>query len=75
MSLYCFDFARIAVTIAIAPRGTPGTGWPNPTDRLFHTERSPSGTRHVWIERRVDIMIERRSVSAGTPWVSLLRIG
>lgn len=63
MSIYCLDFPRLAITVDIPPSEEP-LGFPNPSGRLIHTERSPSGTRHVWLGCRVDIMIDRREPCA-----------
>jgi hypothetical protein len=74
MPLYCIDVATISLTIETAQRGSWPSS-PNPTTRLFHTERSDSGMRHVWVGKRVNVMIDRRTLGAGVSWLALGRIG
>lgn len=74
MTLYCFDTPNVQITLCIAERGKVLLN-PNPTARLFHTEKSPAGSWLVWVGKRVNIIIERPSSASTPPLFSISRIG
>lgn len=74
MTLYCFDTPKIQITLGVTERGEVALN-PNPTDQFFHTEKSPVGTRHVWLGKCLNIMLERSSPGYGKPLLCISRIG